>query len=343
LVSASVALKAIRTGWDGMLRFAASVRIGRISANMGLRLWGSAASRDPTRRAAEELGRLLRTLFLCDYFTNPGFRRELHTLLNRGESVHQLQRAIYYGRLAPERGRRSDELVAISGSHAPLKNIVIAWNTARMQAVVERWRKVGMVVEDAWLHRLGPVHFEHINCCGTFSCLGSEVRAGIDRTGACCAPTGTWVTSRRNIRSPRYGADRARSVRRACGESPDPVRRRNGCVGRTPRRWQRAIGTCARRTAARRPGAADAGGGGSGQVNSQGAGKVCRARWTSASAARPRAALVVKERQVLHRCGGQNDAVVGVLALSSRTEVRGQLRSKPTKGHAVRERRHGCI
>jgi TnpA family transposase len=80
VVSASVALKAIRTGWDGMLRFAASVRTGQISANVGLRLWVSAASRDPTRRAAEELGRLLRTQFLCDYFTNPDFRRELHTL-----------------------------------------------------------------------------------------------------------------------------------------------------------------------------------------------------------------------------------------------------------------------
>ena len=169
VVSASVALKAIRTGWDGMLRFAASVRTGRISANVGLRLWGSAASSDPTRRAAQELGRLLRTLFLCDYFTNPDFRRELHTLLNRGESVHQLQRAIYYGRLAPERGRRRDELVAISGSHALLTNIVIAWNTAHMQTVVDRWRTEGMVVEDAWLRRLGPVHFEHINFRGTFS------------------------------------------------------------------------------------------------------------------------------------------------------------------------------
>jgi hypothetical protein len=38
-----------------------------------------------------------------------------------------------------------------------------------MQAVVERWRKEGMVVEDVWLRRLGSVHFEHINFRGTFS------------------------------------------------------------------------------------------------------------------------------------------------------------------------------
>jgi len=60
-------------------------------------------------------------------------------------------------------------MVAMSGSHALLTNIVIAWNTSRMQRVVERWRKDGMVVEEAWLRRLGPVHFGHINLRGTFS------------------------------------------------------------------------------------------------------------------------------------------------------------------------------
>jgi TnpA family transposase len=58
------------------------------------------------QRAAEHLGRPLRTLFLCDYLAIDDFRREIRTLLNRGESVHQLQRAIYTGKVAPERARR---------------------------------------------------------------------------------------------------------------------------------------------------------------------------------------------------------------------------------------------
>jgi TnpA family transposase len=169
IVDASVVLKAIRAGWDGMLRVAASIRADRVSANVALQRWGSAARGDPIYRAADELGRLLRTVFLCDYFTNREFRRELHTLLNRGESVHQLQRAIYYGKVAPERGRRRDEMVAISASHALLTNIVIAWNTHRMHRVVERWRRDGRVIDEAWLRRLGPVHFGHINFRGTFS------------------------------------------------------------------------------------------------------------------------------------------------------------------------------
>ena len=163
-----VSLKAIRAGWDEYLRMVASVRSGRISANVLMQRFGSAAHGDPSHRAIDQLGRLLRTLFLCDYFSNPEFRREIHTILNRGESVHQLQRAVYYGKVPPERGRRRDEMIAISGSHTLLTNLVLAWNTHRMQETAERWRRAGQQIEDAWLARMGPAHFAHVNFRGTF-------------------------------------------------------------------------------------------------------------------------------------------------------------------------------
>lgn len=49
-----------------------------------------------------------------------------------------------------------------------LTNIVLAWNTSRMDDVVGRLRKDGMSIDDAWLRRMGPVHFGHINFRGTF-------------------------------------------------------------------------------------------------------------------------------------------------------------------------------
>jgi len=162
-----VSMAAIERGWDELLRLAASIRSGRVSATLALQRFGSAAHGDPLHRAAEHLGRLLRTVFLCDYIAIEEFRREIHTLLNRGESVHQLQRAVYSGKVAPERGRRRDEMKAISGSHALLTNIVLAWNTARMHEVVERLRRDKIAVEDDWLRRMGPARFSHINFRGT--------------------------------------------------------------------------------------------------------------------------------------------------------------------------------
>lgn len=162
----NVSERAITKGWDELLRLIASIRSGRVTPKEVLEKMGSSAKGDPMHKATDQLGRLLRTLFLCDYFSNPEFRREIHTLLNRGESVHQLQRAIYFGRLAAERGRRRDEIRAVSGAHALLTNMVIAWNTMKMQQVVDRWRKEKHPIEDVWLRRMGPVHFGHINFRG---------------------------------------------------------------------------------------------------------------------------------------------------------------------------------
>jgi len=163
-----VSVKAIERGWDDLVRLAASIRAGKVSAVHAIHRLGSAAVGDPLYRAAEHLGRLLRTLFLCDYLTIPDYRREIHTLLNRGESVHQLQRAIHGGQVAPERGRRRQEMAAISGAHALLTNIVLAWNTIRMDTVVAKLNRDGIGIEEDWLRRIGPAHFSHINFRGTF-------------------------------------------------------------------------------------------------------------------------------------------------------------------------------
>lgn len=166
VVIPAITEKAIREGWDQTMRLITSIKSGRVSVSWALARHGSAAAGDDVRRCLDQYGRLLRSVFLCDYFTNAVFRREIHTLLNRGESVHQLQRAIYYGRVTAERGRRRDELKSISGAHALLTNMVIAWNTMRLQETVERLKSGGQRVEDNLLRRIGPVHFGHINFRG---------------------------------------------------------------------------------------------------------------------------------------------------------------------------------
>ncbi|WP_441639828.1 Tn3 family transposase [Cupriavidus sp. YAF13] len=125
-----VSLTAIERGWDELLRLAASIRSGRVSASLALQRFGAAAR--CTGRRSISAGCCV--VFLCNYIAIEEFGREIQTLLIRGESVRHLQRAIYYGKVSHERGRRRDEMKVISGSHALLTNIVLAWNTAQMQS-----------------------------------------------------------------------------------------------------------------------------------------------------------------------------------------------------------------
>lgn len=170
VVVRDVSLGVIRAEWDAMRRTTSSILSGRVDAAALLQRLGSAAKGDRLYEALTQLGKLLRTLFFCDYFSNREFRRELHTVLDRGESVHQLQRAIYTGKIAPERARRRDELMAISGAHTLLTNLVIAWNTHHMQQVVDKLRRQGVhKVEDELLAHMGPAHFGNINLRGILS------------------------------------------------------------------------------------------------------------------------------------------------------------------------------
>jgi hypothetical protein len=70
--------------------------------------------------------------------------------------------------MAPERGRRRQEVAAISGAHALLTHIVLAWRTSGLYTVVTKFNQDGVGIEKDGLRRIGPAHFSRINCRGTF-------------------------------------------------------------------------------------------------------------------------------------------------------------------------------
>lgn len=164
-----VSVRKILDGWDGLMRFCASIALGHVDPAVALRRLNSSSDDDPVLQAAEHLGMLLRSVFLCDYHSNPTLRAEIRALLNRGETVHTLQRCIHFGSIDAARGRRQREMVAISGAHALLTNLVIAWNTWKMNEIVPVLRSRGIRLEDDWLRRIGPGHYEHINFRGVMT------------------------------------------------------------------------------------------------------------------------------------------------------------------------------
>ena len=168
VVDATLQLDCIKERWDDLLRISASISNGTVSAVLVLERFGSAAQGDPIYRAAKMLGRLLRTIYLCDFFTKPTFRREIHRVLNRGESVHTLQRAIHSGEIPHERGRRPEEMHAISGSLALLTNLVIGWTSLQTQAAMAALKSRGIVFSPEVLRHVSPIRFRNINFRGTF-------------------------------------------------------------------------------------------------------------------------------------------------------------------------------
>jgi len=130
--------------------------------------FGAAARGQSVYDGGVHIGRLFRTVFLIDYFTNPAFRSELQHVLNRGEAVHTVQRAIHIGKIPSELTKHHESLAAVSSSLALLTNIVMAWNTMHMQHAVDQIESMsGDVIQATNLRRIAPTYLEGINLRGT--------------------------------------------------------------------------------------------------------------------------------------------------------------------------------
>lgn len=166
----NIHMSLIRRHWDDLVRIAASIESGQVSATIAIARFGSAAAGDPVYRAGVSLGRLVRSLFLCDYLLNEDFRRAINRILAHGESIHNLQRAICLGSFSKPRGQKEEDLIALSGSLTLLTNMCLAWTTSRIQAALsEQGTK-----PPEWLKTVSPVKYAHINFRGTFRFPVSE-------------------------------------------------------------------------------------------------------------------------------------------------------------------------
>jgi Tn3 transposase DDE domain-containing protein len=90
----------------------------------------------PTRLALalEELGRLVKTLYLLRYIDDEPYRRRILVQLNRGEGRHQLARTVFHGKRGELRQRyhkgQEDQL----GALGLVVNVIVLWNTIYMDA-----------------------------------------------------------------------------------------------------------------------------------------------------------------------------------------------------------------
>jgi len=75
VVEPDVSLPQVEAAWDQLIRVAASIEGGWTSAVLALTRFGAASRADPMHKAGSALGKLLRTLFLCNFMSNEVFGR----------------------------------------------------------------------------------------------------------------------------------------------------------------------------------------------------------------------------------------------------------------------------
>ncbi len=168
LISGNVNVKHIRAHWDEILRLAASIKQGTVTASLMLRKLGSYPRQNGLAVALRELGRIERSLFALDWMQNVELRRRVQIGLNKGEAKNSLARAVFLNRLGEIRDRSfENQRYRASGLNLVVAAIIL-WNTAYLERAVQALRDSGREVDDKLLQHLSPLGWEHINLTGDY-------------------------------------------------------------------------------------------------------------------------------------------------------------------------------
>ena len=161
-------VKVIHSHWNEILRLAASIRQGTVTASLMLRKLGSYPRQNGLAVALRELGRIERTLFTLDWLQNVDLRRRVNAGLNKGEARNALARAVFFNRLGEMRDRNfENQRYRASGLNLVTAAIAL-WNTVYLDRAIKALVNHGHVVDENLLQHLSPLGWEHINLTGDY-------------------------------------------------------------------------------------------------------------------------------------------------------------------------------
>ena len=166
--------------WDDMHRVAASLKDGTVTSVLLVEKLQALDRKNLVHRGLEEYGRLLRTIDILSFISDPAYRQRVGSMLNKGEAVHSLGRALAYG----QQGALSDRDFASQLNRATclslLINVISVWNTRYMQAALDHLQATGYPIQQDDLRHLSPILSGHINLHGShhFDFQASKKRQG---------------------------------------------------------------------------------------------------------------------------------------------------------------------
>jgi TnpA family transposase len=155
----------IKNQYDEMVKYATALRLGIADTESILQRFTRNNLQHPTYRALAELGRAIKTIFLCQYLESEELRREIHEALNVVENWNGANTFIYYGKGGEfSSNRLDDQEISMLSLHL-LQISLVYINTLMIQEVYKDgdWQK-RLTSED--YRGLTPLFYSHVEPYG---------------------------------------------------------------------------------------------------------------------------------------------------------------------------------
>lgn len=157
----------IRHQYDQMVKYATALRLGTAETEAILKRFSKNPIIHPTYLALLELGRVIKTIFLCQYFEDEAVRREVNEGLNVVERWNGVNDFIFYGKGGEFASNRLEtQELSVLSLHL-LQICLVYVNTLMIQSVLaqKHWEQKLTATD---LRAITPLIFSHVNPYGTF-------------------------------------------------------------------------------------------------------------------------------------------------------------------------------
>ena len=151
--------------YDQIVKFATALRLGTADAESILRRFTSNNAQHPVYQALMELGKAVKTIFLCRYLHSEELRREIQEGLNVVESSNSVNDFIFYGKAREiSTNRREDQELSMLCLHL-LQNSLVHINTLMLQSVLSHPQWEGKLEKED-KRAITALFYEHVNPYG---------------------------------------------------------------------------------------------------------------------------------------------------------------------------------
>lgn len=168
----------IERQYDEMVRYTTAMAERTADPEAILRRFTRNNVQHPTYKALAELGKAMKTAFLCRYLHDEALRREINEGLNVVETWNSANGFIFFGRGGEVASNRLDEQQASVAALHLLQSCLVYVNTLMLQRVLaeERWRGRMTAADE---RGLTPLIWAHVSPYGAFD-LNMERRLDIE-------------------------------------------------------------------------------------------------------------------------------------------------------------------
>lgn len=157
----------IKEQYSQIVKYAAAMKAGHTDPESILRRFNQNNLKHPTYLALSQLGKVLKTIFICEYLMHESIRQEIQEGLNVVELWNGVSKFIFYGRSGEisSNHEKAQTLSVLSLHLVQLSMVYI--NTLMIQKIIEEHGlKNKLTKEDK--RALTPLIYEHVNPYGLF-------------------------------------------------------------------------------------------------------------------------------------------------------------------------------